>query len=59
MIEHKFLRRKQTCALCTKEISKWGSAMYDRAKSVDKRYVHTQCYIDLLKSRDTWKEPPF
>lgn len=59
MIEYKILRRKQTCALCTKEIPKWGSAMYDRKKSVDKRYVHAVCYIDLQRSRGNYKEPPF
>ena len=59
MILHQYLKVKKKCALCLKEMPKWTSALYDPAKSVEKRYVHTSCYIELQKKRGTYKEPPF
>lgn len=55
-----YSKRKQDCALCSKEIPKYTASMYNPKGEAYKKYVHLDCWKDLVKSKGLkLEEPPF
>ena len=60
MIYVRYYKTKQTCALCDKEIPKYHASMYNPAGEPKKKFVHLDCWKDLVKSKGIeLEEPPF
>lgn len=60
MIYVRYYRTKQPCALCPKEIERYTASMYNPAGEAKKKFVHLDCWKDLVKSKGIiLEEPPF